>query len=540
MFRSVKRRLAIILAASLIIGNGTLGFAGELPVTDDEEIVEAVLNEADADVVNEDTADTEDADEVVAEDDEEAAAEVQEIVEETEGAAQLDDAADTAELSDAATSTVSDPAADPASWSKDPRRARYTYLMYLPRLSGHKDIEMVSEDLIQNGKKIGNGNKAVTGDMMPDYTDCGISFNCLPIESDIYVIYAYGINNEFDGFNKDSKGDNSASVNNGYGLDQDNKPAGVFDDNEFTWFGKNGGKTSNGKIIFDAAVIKWSSGNKAKKLRLYDVDNLKYKYNKFATVSFNLIDGKWKKLNTNAFQKGSKQPWFYPVFKTLKSYREADGTKVKVSSDDKKLLKRINKKMKNNKINFEIRRRPIAGTVSENYKNYDGSFSNPVRFASLIGDDLDFTGSGKLKKATLQFRSDVIYDYKALDSDDFASTSAADSDSKSGDSSGSTTGGVKAQSRGYFLTHKVVMKKLTSSEAGRSTIADDISNGNFKKSTKTNAWYTTKSIDNENTLIVYGANNMEGIAAFRKRKNKSVGAGYYKSDKDCFILSVDD
>ncbi len=481
MINRLKRRLALLVATTLIAGSCTVAYADEVPAEIAAVEEEAVIQAAE----------------------------------------------ETAELQDAST-TVSDPSADPTTWSKDPKYARYTYLMYLPRFSNCGDADIYESDMISNGEKIKRA--AVSGDDLPIYR--GISFNCLKVEDDIYVIYAYGIHGgEFEGYIGEASANTVMASSNGSGLDAANKPAGVFDYSAFTWYGKSGGSKKNGKIMYDAAVIQWKSGQKAKKQRLFEVKDLKYKNNKWATVSFcSSTDGKWIKLKNNAYQKTSKQPSFYPVMKLKKSYRDVDGTKVKADSDARKLLKKVNKKLKSNKIEFEIRRRPIAGTVSDDYIDVDNSRSYDYsEFASLVGDDLDFTSSGKLKKATLQFKSETYTVEKNYDADDFKSSDSTDSEAKT----------TKSQSLGYRVTHVLKKNKLKSSDASNADIGKKIKNGEFKKKTKTDAWYTTKKIGGFDTLIVYGANNLEGVAAFRKRSDKTIGSGYYNNDKDCFILSVD-
>lgn len=486
MIKRLKRQLALLLAAALILTSGTIAFAAE------NTGAEAILAE--------------------------------EKTEEKK--------------------IVSDPTKDPTTWSKDAYSVAHTYYLYLTGLTGYDDADMVSSDMIYNGKKI--NRPAVTGDNLvgqAEYYEGHVSYNCIPIEGDTYVIYAYGIyGGEFadddsynygDEKNVDSiknsvasiNGALSASVNDG-GLDVDSKPAGIFDYTKFTWSEKGGNANGNGKIIYDAAVIQWTSGQKAKKLRLFEVSDLKYKNNMYATVSYcSTKDGRWQKLTKNAFQKTSKQPSFYPVLRLKKSYRDVDGTKVSRTSSDKKLLKKVNKALKGKKIEFEIRRRRIAGTVSGDYKAEYKSW----KFVSLMGDDLDFKSSGKLKKATLQFKSETDTKEKDANSSDVKSTTEEGTEPKA----------AKSQSKGYWLTHVLKMKKLSSGDASDASLESKLLKSEFKNKTKTDVWYTTKSIDGFDTLIVYGANNLEGVAAFRKRSDKSVGAGYYNSDKDCFILSKD-
>ena len=490
MLKLLKKRLALLLAAALIMTSGTFAFAAE----------------------------------------------------NTGDGASLSDAAVVAEESKG---TVSDPSKDPTTWSKDPYSAAHTYLLYLPGLTGFdydldfEDADMVSADKIYNGKKL--DRKAVTGDdlkWIADHYNNHISYNCIPIESDIYVIYGYGINDgEFEtdeNYNEkvaSTNGALAASVND-WGIDVDGKPAGVFDYSKFTWSEKGGDSKGNGKILYDAAVIQWTSGQKAKKLRLFEVENLYYKNNMYATVSYCATkDGKWQKLTSNAFQKTSKQPSFYPKMRVKKSYRDVDGTKVKSTNSDKKLKNRINKALKNKKIEFEIRRRPIAGTVSGDYligENDNIRRNTTFKYVTIMGDDLDFKDSGKLKKATVQFKSLTATKEKDADSDD----------AKKSTEEGGTPKAAKVQATGYYITHALKMQKLKSSDV-TADLESKLLKGEFKKKTKKDLWYTTKNIGGFDTLIVYGAQNLEGVAAFRKRSDKSVGCGYYNSDTDCFITSLD-
>ncbi len=481
MLKLLKKRLALLLAAALIMTSGTFAFAAE----------------------------------------------------NTGDGASLSDAAVVAEESKG---TVSDPSKDPTTWSKDPYSAAHTYLLYLTGLTDLDDADMVSADKIYNGKKL--DRKAVSGGDLLDYAEGvqnRISYNCIPIESDIYVIYGYGIDDgEFErdnNYNYNAKnsvastnGNLAASVND-CGTDVDGKPAGVFDYTKFTWSEKGGDSKGNGKIIYDAAVIQWTSGQKAKKLRLFEVENLYYKNNLYATVSYCATkDGRWQKLTSNAFQKTSKQPSFYPKMRVKKSYRDVDGTKVKSTNSDKKLKNRINKVLKNKKIEFEIRRRPIAGTVSADYASDTYSW----KYVSVMGDDLDFKDNGKLKKATVQFKSITATKEKDADSDDAKKSTEEDGAPKA----------AKVQATGYYITHALKMQKLKSSDV-TADLESKLLKGEFKKKTKKDLWYTTKSIGGFDTLIVYGAQNLEGVAAFRKRSDKSVGSGYYNSDNDCFITSLD-
>jgi len=444
--------------------------------------------------------------------------------------------------------SVSDPSADPETWSTDPKYAKYTYGIYLPELFDLNDRDMISDNWIYNGEK--TSKEALTGDDLGYWYDgtnifdeyglvitssgkaARVSFNCVPLGSSKYFVYAYGIANEFDWANStirnwEVEGEEAYAVsrNNYYGLAKDGSdyvPAGVFDYTKFTWYEKDGGSGANGNIVFEGAVINWSSGKKAEKNRLYKVDKLKTKYNLYATVSFDAVDGKWKEVENNKFQKSSKQPFFYPVLVCRKSYRTIDGVKIKPTKEDKKFLRTINDTLKARPINFEIRRRPMAGTTSENY-----IYGNSWRYTSLMGDDLDFKSSGKLKKATLQFKSTAYVNEKDNDSDDFDNEEAE-----------AGTENTTSQVAGYYLTHVLKMKKIKDSEVSSTNLESNIKAGNSPFKAKTDSWYTTKTIAGYDTLIVYGANNMEGVAAFRKRKDTTVGSGFYKDEKNMFIQSV--
>lgn len=527
MRKRLRKLLSLTLAASLALSLNTVAFAEEM--TEDTVIVDAV----DSDTVGDEGSEASDL-EVS---DEAGLDSVEEAVIDSLGNV---DAVGSTEAS--VTNTVSSPYADPKTWSTDPYYARHTYGIYLPELFGYEDRDMISSDVITNGKT--ETKPALTGydiadnDYFNKYgllgTDTGkvakISFNCAEIESGVYFIYAYGIANEFDYFDTDSrnKGIDSEterealSRNNYYGMTQDNVPAGVFDYTRFTWNEKDGGSGANGSIVFEGAVIRWSSGKKAEKDRIIKVDKLTCKNNLYATVSFDAIDGKWVKVK-NKFQKSSKQPSFYPVLKAKKSYRNASGEKIKATKEDKQLVKRINKSLKASPINFEIRRRPMAGTVSEDYTE-----KSSWKYTSLMGDDLDFKSNGKLKHATLQFKSNVSVKEKDSDSEEWDNE-----DAEAG------TKNTKTQIASYYLTHVLKMKKMKDSEFTNS-VEDKIKAGEFHYKEKVDSWYATKSIAGYDTLIVYGANNMEGVAAFRKRKDTSVGSGFYKDDKNMFIMSVDD
>ncbi len=432
---------------------------------------------------------------------------------------------------------------DPEKWSKDPAEARFTYMMMLPELAGYDENLTVSGEkanYIENGKAV--KRRALNGYDMP--ICLGISFNTVKVDNS-YVVYAYGFENEFgDGARKTySYNDyrhmlDSASENNYYGLTPDGTPAGVFDYTPFTWYGKDGNTKANGKIVFEAAVIKKGSNGEYERDRIYEIKGLTTKKAKncmHATVSFNVgADGKWQKVAYNKFlpkpgDMGSEknQPYFYPQFQCKKSYRDVNGDKHKADKDDKKFLKSINKELrkKDNRIKYEIRRRPIAGSVSSDYLS-DGIPYVPYKYVSLIGDELDFKKNGKLKSAKLQFKSTTRRMDEDMDIDDI------EKDVKAGE--GNTT----AKSAGYYLTHVLTTKNVKKSEQS-GEIEKKILKGEFHKKEKTDLWIFTKSISGYDTLLVFGTNDFEGAAAFRKRDDKTIGAGYYHSDTDCFITSLD-
>ena len=528
MRKRLRKLLSLTLAASLVLSLNTVAFAEEM--TEDTVIVDAV----DSDTVGDEGSEASDL-EVS---DEAGLDSVEEAVIDSLGNVDAEGSA-----AASVTNTVSSPFVDPTTWSTDPYYAKHTYGIFLPELFGYNDRDMISGDYIWNNAKL-NIRKAKTGyDLTSDeyyFDDYGlinldngkyarVSFNCVPIESGVYFIYAYGIANEFDGSHYQNLYENnkvpnrrSLSRNNYYGMTLDNVPAGVFDYTRFTWNEKDGGSGANGNIVFEGAVIRWSSGKKAEKDYLIKVDKLTCKNNLYATVSFDAVDGKWLKVK-NKFLKSTKQPSFYPVLKAKKSYWNANGDKIKVTKEDKQLVKRINKTLKANPINFEIRRRPMAGTISEDYVK-----SDPWKYTSLMGDDLDFKSNGKLKKAVLQFKSYASVKEKDGDSDDF--------DMEEGEAG---TENTKTQVSSYLLTHVLKIKKMKDGEA-TANVENTIKAGDFRFKTKTDCWYTTRSIGGDDCLIVYGANNMEGVAAFRKRKDTSVGSGFYKDDKNMFIMSVDD
>lgn len=532
MRKIFRRRLAVLLAAALMMSSTTLAYA--------EELVEAgTTEEQEADVVEVDDA----------------------AIEEVTEAAEAEIYEDK--------KTVSDPTADPETWGKDLYNASYTYMLYLPELLGLEDRDMVSSDWISNNKHI--DKEEITGDDIWDavkrykanntspqgFNINSISFDCIHIEGDYYVVYAYGIDNDFDGSvsdyynnvvklggdptDKNLSPDISAealspSRNNYYGLDQTNKPAGVFDYTPFSWYGKSAGVGGNGKIICEAAVIKWSNnGKKAEKDRIFKLDKLCYKNNRiYATVSFCAVDGQWKKVSNYKFlKKEPKQPSFYPKFKVKKSYRDIEGNKIKPDKDqkkaNKKLLKSINNALKDHKIEYEIRRRPVAATTSTNY-----ILEDDWRYTSLIGDDLEFKKNGKLKTGKLQFKSRASVKEKDIESD-----------SSSGEEEEAGSGNSSAQVAEYYLTHTLKIDKIPDKDTKTDAnfikeMEAKIKADDYKQKRKTDAWFTTRKIDGDDTLIVIGAKNLEGVAAFRCRKDKTIGKGYYESDTDCFITGLDE
>ena len=499
--------MALLLAAAMVITSNTIAFAGQtLGIEDGRGAVLA----ADADPTSPPDSDYEDR--------------VAELYATTP------------------TSSIKD---DPMTWGKDPVQARFTYMLFMPELTGYRDNDFVSGNMIVNGKVV--QRRALTGYDMPIMT--GVSFNTIKVD-DYYVIYCYGIDNsEFEG-NYNLAMASSASQNNYYGLAKDGTFAGVFDYTPFTWYRKDGSAKANGKIIYDAAILKWSKGKEAEKERFIVLDKLQYKYNKFATVSFNIgADGNWKKLDKNAFQKPSYQPRFWPVFKKKDSYKDVTGTRHKFSKLDKdekkdlkKAIKKINKEVKSssNYIKFEIRRRPMSGTVSSDYL-IDGIPYVPYKYVSLLGDDLDFTKKGKLDKATLQFKSITYKQDKDMDEDD------VDTEAEAGKS-----GNTSKRAMGYYLTHILKMKQVKDKYKKNMTGAElekKIMGGDFSPKTKTDIWYYTKTQKVSNylksgsdvkTLVAFGANNLEGAAIFASRPDGSIGTGYYFSDTNYFINSEEE
>ena len=437
---------------------------------------------------------------------------------------------------------------DPTTWSKDPAEARFTYMMMLPELADYDEIYTLSgdnADVIVNGKAV--KRNGLSGYDMPILM--GVSYNAVKIEGDSYVVYAYGFYNEFDGVQEagsysDYKRMTSSEnliENNYYGMLPDGTPAGVFDYTPFTWYGKDGGTKANAKIVFEAAVIKKGSSGEYERERIYELKGLttsKAKNKMHATVSFNVgADGKWVPLKYNKFlpkpgdvTATKNKPYFYPQFQCKKSYRDLAGNKIKADKDDKKFLKTINKELrdKDRRIYCEIRRRPVAGSVSSDYLTYDGIPYEPFQYVSLIGDELDFKKNGKLKNGKLQFKSLTSKQEKDMDTDDIDKTVGA--------GEGNTT----AQSIGYRLTHVLTTKDIKKADQSDKDLQKKIENGEYKKKTKTDLWIMTKEIEGYNTLLAYGANDLEGVAAFRERKDKSIGSGYYHSDTDCFISSLDE
>ena len=188
----------------------------------------------------------------------------------------------------------------------------------------------------------------------------------------------------------------------------------------------------------------------------------KAKNSMHATVSFNVgADGKWQKVAYNKFlpkpgdiSAEKNRPYFYPQLQCKKSYRDVNGTKHKADKDDKKFLKTINKELrkKANRVYYEIRRRPIAGSVSDDYLS-DGIPYVPYKYVSLIGDELDFKKNGKLKSAKLQFKSTTSRLDEDMDTDDIDKTIGA--------GEGNTT----AKSMGYYLTHVLTTKDVKKANA---------------------------------------------------------------------------
>lgn len=540
MRNRLKKLLSITLAASLALSMNTVAFAEE--ITDDAVIVETGDNAA-----------------------------VDEI-----GASETEAAVDSyAQVDEEAKKSLSDPSADPMTWSKDPKYAKHTYGIYIPELFGdyeYKDMKdgdyVVGDGKTVTRKALTGYDLAADGSAFDEYGIIGldngkvakVSFNCMKISgsTDSYFIYAYGIANEFDYYKAEQnwyksgikEGDAeyeaehdknyALSNNNYYGMtggktaDDDPVPAGVFDYSKFTWNEKDAGATSNGNVVFEGAVITWTAGEKAKKNEYVYVNQLKFKNNQFATVSHDAVNGAWLKIN-NKYQDNTnpkKQPSFYPVLKTknIKVYDKDTKKEKKNKPDDatKTLVKNFNKVLKNSPIKFEIRRRPMAGTVSDDYLVTGSSW----RFTSLLGDGLDFKKDGKLRKAILQFKSVASVKERDVDKDD------VDTESKSSSS------GI-AQVAAYYVTHVLKYKKLKDKYLSDEKLEDKIKNvskegENKDLFAKTDAWYKTDTLSGYDTLIMYGVNNMEGVAAFRKKDDASIGKGYYNNNKDVFISSIEE
>ncbi len=542
MVRNWKRRVALLLAAAMVLTSNTIAFAGQ--TLKEGEAVLFDGEEQQGDTVTKNTVSPEDTKTVSPEGaNVDPSSNTNSKDKDNDYRSEYEKEVDRL-YSISPNHTIKD---DPMTWGKDPVQARFTYMLFMPGLTGYKDNDFVSGNMIVNGKVV--QRRALTGYDMPIMT--GVSFNTIKVEGyDYYVIYCYGIDNsEFEG-NYNLAMASSASQNNYYGFTPDGMPAGVFDYTPFTWYRKDGSATSNGKIIYDAAIIKWSQGKEAEKERFIVLDKLQYKYNKFATVSFNVgADGKWKKLEKNAFQKPSYQPRFWPVFKKKDSYKDVTGTRHKFSKLDKdekkelkKAIKKINKQVKSssNYVKFEIRRRPISGTVSSDYLN-DGIPYVPYKYVSLLGDDLDFTKKGKLDKANLQFKSITYKQDKDMDEDDI------DKDAEAGKS-----GNTSKRATGYYLTHILKMKQVKDKYKKNMTGAElekKIMGGDFSPKTKTDIWYYTKTQKVSNylksgsdvrTLVAFGANNLEGAAIFASRADGSIGTGYYFSDTNYFINSEEE
>ncbi len=503
MIKNWKRRMAVLLATAIVLTSNTIAFAGQTVGAE-----EATAYTLSSDGVP--ASPTTPAEDIYYED---------------------------------ITTPVSSLKDDPTTWSKDPAQARFTYLMVLPQLSGYDDNLTVSGDkanMLIDGKTV--KRRALTGWDMPIWV--GVSYNAVKIEGDYYVVYAYGISNEFDGgsgyFNSyNAYRHADMAGNNYYGMTPDGVPAGVFDYTEFTWYKKDGGLKNNAKIVFEASIVKKGTNGEYEKQRIYEVKGLTTKACKnkmHATVSFDAINGKWVPLKYNTFlPKASdpsatkNKPYFYPQFQCKKSYRDVNGVKVKADRDDKKLLRTINKelKKKDRRIYYEIRRRPIAGSVSDDYLD-DGLPTVPFKYVSLIGDELDFKKNGKLKNAKLQFKSVTYKRDEDMDVDEIDTTVAA--------GKANTT----AKAIGYYLTHVLTTKDVKKSDQGSADLQKRIENGEYRKKEKTDLWIYTRDINGYDTLLAYGANDLQGVAAFRKRDDRTIGTGYYKSDKEYFISSLDE
>lgn len=540
MRKDWKKSVATLLAASMIFSVNTTAFAEEVST-------DAVIDEAGAVTLDTDATYEEITDEVT-----------------VDSVAEVDAASET--------KTVSDPSLDPLTWTKDFDSAKYTYLMLLPELSGYKYYDTTSGDAISNGVTLKDGNPALTVKTIEEINKnggyIGISYNTIKLQEGYYYIYAYGIKNEFDGYEVDTDNPLIPSVsNNFYGMSPaDSKAAGVFDGLAFTWAEKNGDSKNNGKIIYEGAVIKWSSGKKAERDNYYKVGSLICKNNTYATVSYNIgTNGEWQPLTYNAYRTNltspNKMPYFYPKLQINDdyiAYRNENYKKKKEKvSEQKKLMKEWNKtlKLETNREYFEIRRRPIAGTSSANYIDYySGRTGIPSRYITVQDDGFTFNKNGGITKAALQFKTRTYVKDENKKAED-------DDEEKKEDSEEASTSG---KASGYYVTYVPKAKELNKNTAAsldpveireylktgtKEQLKYNKLNGKvdvfFRGRNRSNSNYPVYVGDSANpVLFVYGANNLEGIAVFREKDNDgsaiTIGGGYYNGEKDCFITSIDE
>ncbi len=486
---------------------------------------------------------------------------------------------------------------EPTTWSTDKRYVRNTFLRLMPELAD-PDLtvnDLISGNAIMNGKVIEKYPAMTLKELEKIFKSSAyydyVSFNAIKLTdelySDLYLIQAYGIMNDFDGENYEIKTEDnfnewdneyasilldsngkqvtkndkilykvaSPSYNSYYGWDQNyTTPAGVYDGLPFTWYAKSGGSDGNGRIIYRGALVHWSQGKDAERDRFLEVENLvvngKTTSDKklfHATVSFDYINGQggWIGVENKKRNKGNKDirdnPRFYPKFKLAKTmndktkmkegYRDKDGTLYLLDKTSKKqyekFKKRINKLIKNSyPIAFEIRRRPLVSTVSTNYTdNRDGGY-----IVDAATDSKFMSVNGSLIEhnsagTKLKFK-DLVLQFKTKTYKYEKDVDVSDSsESKSSDNSEAT-----GQARVNEWT--MVLKKKS---------LKDIDTTKGYKNVDVLVQDKTSTIQNAGgypVLLVKGINDLEGTAAIRERPDRTVGIGYWNSDTDNFITSL--
>nr|MCR4890606.1 hypothetical protein [Lachnospiraceae bacterium] len=434
--------------------------------------------------------------------------EVTEASEEATYSVQADDTSTT-------TKTVSDPSADPSTWTTDPASAEKTFMLYLRGLL-KDDTLAVSHNKIVNGK-------VVVRDAVPASQNMAISINNLIFESehiqdDYYLLLAYGIN-EGEGVNTLAY-DGSKIV-----------PAGIYDSQKFTWHAKNVSAKNNGKIYFDAAVVTWEkAGEKAELVETIKVSSLSIKNNQYATVSHDAVseNGKivWESIY-NAYNKSNKQPYFTYKLKatTVKNKEYGDkNNKLKATKAEKALVKALNTKLKTKQYPFEIRRRDLV--------DYDlANPSEQIVYAELKDDVLKFSKNGKNVTAIVQVR--VPY---SLEDNTEEDTSEETAKGKSKE---------KAEAKATSMELIIPLKKI-----GKN---NQYPYGTEKKGDYT--WFRYELPDNsakdlvdtskkngqyyDDIFVVQGVNNFENNVAFRIRNDneESIGSGFF-IDKDVNYITM--